>query len=159
MPRGGARNRSGPSADPDSGRSDKRGVVLTALPAEGYKGDPPRFPLPGCLVREDELWTWAWSTPQAAAWAQQSWRWPIVAMWVRTFVICEGSLATAADKGSLHRFADQIGLTPAGLNENGWKIADDELAAHVHATAQAPSKPRKSARDRMTVVDGNAAEG
>ncbi|WP_309633253.1 hypothetical protein [Aeromicrobium sp. SORGH_AS_0981] len=80
--------------------------------------------------REAELWAWAWSTPQAWAWAQpsESWRIHTIAMWVRTFVICESDEATAADKSSLHRFADQIGFSTAGLAEMGWKIAVDQVA-------------------------------
>jgi hypothetical protein len=152
MSKGGARNRSGPPKDPNSGRSDRLGVKLTALPAEGFRGEVPEFPLPKVVVfweyfedkqkvrerdegatasrfeRELELWEWAWSTPQACAWAVQPWRWHSVAMWVRTSALCESSDATAADKNSLHRFADQIGLTPAGLKENGWAIAADEVA-------------------------------
>jgi len=151
MTRGGARNRSGPPADEMSGRSARRGLDLSALPNEGYRGEVPRFPLSRRVVyrwevegkvrrqvadheatdaaadREAELWEWAWRTPQAAAWARESWRWQTVAMWVRTFVICESSEATAADKGTVHRFADQIGLTPAGLKENGWKIAAAQI--------------------------------
>ena len=77
-----------------------------------------------------------------------------VAMWVRTYVLCESSEATAADKGSLHRFADQIGLTPAGLKENGWAIAaaDIEPAAE-RDEPRAVAAPR-SARDRFAVVNG-----
>ena len=154
MARGGARNRSGPPVDPSSGRSDRRGFKLTALPADGFDGDVPAWPLPvreifrkendefGNQVqvfdkaataktakREAELWAWAWTTPQACAWSMPSegWRLHTIAMWVRTFVLCESSQATAADKGSLHRFADQVGLTPAGLRENGWAIAADEI--------------------------------
>jgi hypothetical protein len=97
--------------------------------------------------RELELWAWAWGTPQAAAWSMPSerWRWYTVGMWVRTAVICESSDATAADKGSLHRFADQIGMTTAGLAEMGWRVAVDELAEKV-AAAPAPSagpRPRR----------------
>ena len=148
MTRGGARNRSGPQPDEGSGRSEARDFKLHGLPAEGYDGPAPDFPLSPMRVyrwefedkrrfqvfdeedteliseREAELWAWAWATPQAQAWSEQAWRWHTVAMWVRTAVVCEGSQATAADKGSIHRFADQIGLTPAGLKENGWKIAD-----------------------------------
>ena len=155
MPRGGARNRSGPMPDPKSARSERRGVTFTALPAEGWDGPFPVFPLPRRVVwyeywaekqkvrerddggtesvweRELALWEWAWRTPQACAWAQPSeaWRLMSVAHWVRTMVICESSEATAADKNSVHRFADQIGMTPAGLRENGWAIATDQLAA------------------------------
>lgn len=157
MARGGARNRSGPAADPNSGRSARRGLSLQALPNEGFQGEIPGFPLMRRAVyrweyedkrryqlldedatqavadREAELWEWAWRTPQAAAWAREPWRWQTVAMWVRTFVICEGDEATAADKGAIHRFADQIGLTPAGLKENGWAIAAADIEPAVEA--------------------------
>jgi hypothetical protein len=150
MASGGARNRSGPGMDPDSGRSDARGIVLTALPAEGYKGEAPDFPLPAASDRETELWAWAWSLPQAAAWAIQPWRWYSVGMWVRTAVLCESRKAQAADKNSLHRFADQIGLTPAGLKENGWKIAEDQTAAKRQQ--HDPEDEADDPRDRFTVV-------
>ena len=162
MARGGARNRSGPQSDPTSARSDRRGLSFTALPAHGYDGTAPAWPLPRRAVltwrtegkerwqetdpdateqvaeRESELWVWAWRTPQAWAWAQpsESWRLHTIAMWVRTYVLCESSEASAADKGSLHRFADQIGLTPAGLKENGGAIAKDEVAAKAAARAE-----------------------
>jgi hypothetical protein len=153
MARGGARNRSGPQPEEGSRTSDRKGYILTALPPAGYDGEAPEFPLSRRSVfrwkfedkrkfqvfdseatqeivdREAELWAWAWTTPQACAWSLEEWRWPVVAMWVRTFVICESSEATAADKGALHRFADQIGMTPAGLKENGWKIAEPPAAA------------------------------
>ncbi len=99
MARGGARNRSGPQADPSSARSDRRGVSLSALPSEGYRGEVPGFPLLRRNVmrweygekgskfqvvdedateliaeREAELWAWAWTTPQAVAWAREPWR-------------------------------------------------------------------------------------
>lgn len=179
MARGGARNRSGPAADPLSGRSDRRGLSLERLPAEGYGGPVPVWPLPrrdvwvtfvvdgqrvreldedasqDAAARELELWEWAWGTPQAYAWAlpSESWRLMTIAMWVRTYVLCEGSEATAADKGSLHRFADQIGLTPAGLKENGWRVAADEVAekaAEREDAAPAGSAPVR----RMRAVNG-----
>lgn len=181
MPRGGARNRSGPPPDPNSLKSAKVGLVLTALPAEGFKGRVPKFPLPPAIVwweyyedkqkvrvrdevatearreREAALWRWAWRTPQAAAWSREPWRWHSVAMWVRTSALCESAEATAADKNSLHRFADQIGFTPAGLKENGWKIATDEVAEKREQVQRASAEvDRKSARDRFQVVRGDA---
>lgn len=182
MPRGGARNRSGPKPDERSGRSDARGYSLKALPAEGYDGEVPAFPLPSRTVlrwefedkrrfqvvdsdatqavreRELELWEWAWRTPQACAWSMPSERWRVmtVALWVRTFVICEGSDATAADKGSLHRFADQIGLTTAGLAEMGWKVAVDEVAAKGAERAAEPTEPAPTSERRLRVAAGGA---
>ena len=113
MAKGGARNRSGPQADPTSLRSAARGVVLTALPSEGYRGQIPDFPLPQIArfydewedgkkrrvfdqglteafrERELEVWAEAWRTPQACAWAGEAWRWPTVAEFCRLKVIVE----------------------------------------------------------------------
>lgn len=184
MPSGGARNRSGPQPDPQSLTSARRGLVFTALPREGYDGEVPDFPIPEMRVftaetsdgvttqvydadltaafrdRELELWATAWTYPQAAAWAQERWRWGAVAMWVRTTVVCESYKATAADKGSVHRFADQIGMTPAGLRENGWAISRDEVKARreTPAAGTKAAAPRSSSRDRLTVVDAAAGE-
>lgn len=180
MASGGARNRSGPQPDENSLRSARTGHVLTALPSDGYAGPVPEFPLPPVLVhweyfdedkrkvrevddaatearrgRELQLWDWAWRTPQAHAWSSQPWRWHAVAMWVRTSALCESSEATAADKNSLHRFADQIGMTPAGLKENGWKIAAGEVAQPGQATTT-PKPPKPSTRGRLSVVRGAA---
>lgn len=159
MARGGARNRSGPPADPNSGRSDRRGFKLTALPAEGYDGPVPDFPLPGASERELDVWEAAWRTPQAAAWAQPSeaWRQRTVALWVRTSVRCEAPDAGAALLGQLHRFADQIGMTTAGLAEMGWKVAVDETAGKRADKADAPATPaRQSSRSKLKVVSGGA---
>jgi len=96
MARGGARNRSGPRPDPNSLNSAKKGYVLTALPAEGYQGEIPEFPLPDLTAREVEVWRQAWRTPQAAAWSTQPWRWRTVALWVRWSVRMEDPEAGAA---------------------------------------------------------------
>jgi hypothetical protein len=96
----------------------------------------PDFPLPTALdeeisVRELQVWEAAWRTPQACAWSLPSERWriPTVAMWVRVKVRCESTDAGAALYGQLHRFADQIGMTTAGLAEMGWQVAVDEVSA------------------------------
>lgn len=158
MSSGGARNRSGPQADPNSGRSDRRGYTLTALPSEGFAGDVPEFPLQPIVLfleyfegtgkdrhkvkerddgetesfreREAEVWAEAWTTPQACAWSMESWRWPIVGEYCRLKTIVEfDPSASAALVGQLHRYRDQLGLTPAGLKDNGWAIAADVVAA------------------------------
>lgn len=155
--RGGARNRSGPKPTEDSGRSDRRGYSLTALPAGGYDGETPDFPLPAVTERELAVWTEAWKTPQACAWSMPSeaWRARTVAMWVRLSVRCETDDAPAALLGQLHRFADQIGMTTAGLAEMGWKVAVDEVAAKAASNAAAPKAA--SSRDRMRVVKADGA--
>lgn len=174
MARGGARSRSGPPPDPTSERSEKRNYTLTAL--EPYDGEVPAFPLPprtvamvnedGELVDDDEeservwnreldMWAWAWTTPQACAWIGEPYRWPEIGLWVRTFVVCEGDRATAADKNSLHRFAENQGLTPNGLKMNGWAIAKPAHQQDTPATEDdardhgAPPAPVYDARNRF----------
>lgn len=136
MARGGARSTSGPPPDPRSERSERRGVRFDALPVEGYAGEPPEFPLPDLTDRELEVWAWAWSTPQAFAWARQPWRYRTIAMWVRWSVRMEEPDAGAALGNVVVRLADQIGMTPAGLKENGWRITIDEVAAKREMVAK-----------------------
>ena len=174
MARGGARNRSGPAPLEGSARSDARGYSLQSLPAEGYSGEVPAWPLPprqvwlvyrvdketvrerdrGCegavAEREAELWEWAWRTPQACAWLlpSEAWRAQTVARWVRQAVLCESHEAKAADHAQLHRYADQVGLTTAGLREMGWKVAVDEVGAARAQEGARPAQPRPVRRLR-----------
>lgn len=147
--RGGARNRSGPSPDPFSGRSEARGLSFQALPNEGFRGDVPEFPIPDGSGRELDVWAEVWRTPQAAAWAFESWRWPVIAEYCRLKAIVEADpAASAALVAQLHRYRDQIGLTPAGMRENGWQIAQAEIVPE-----SGPAR-RSSSRDRMRAQAG-----
>ena len=154
MPRGGPRNRSGPKAREDSARSERRGYNLTALPSEGFDGPVPDFPLPDPSERELEVWEAAWRTPQACAWSMPSerWRTRTVAMWVRLSVVCESPEVGAAHLAQLHRFADQIGMTTAGLAEMGWKVAVDEVATQA-AKEPAKEQPKRERRLRVASDD------
>lgn len=158
MTSGGARNRSGPGKQEGSGRSDRVGFSLTALPAEGFDGPAPDFPLPDASDRELEVWADVWSSPQACAWSMpsESWRISTVALWVRVKVRCEAPDAGAALYAQLHRFADQIGMTTAGLAEMGWKVAVDTVAEKRAEKAEPDERP-KSSRDRMKVVKADGA--
>ena len=152
MSHGGARNRSGPPPDPKSGRSTRRGLSFKALPNEGYQGEIPEFPIPGAGDRELAVWDSLWRRPQAAAWALPSevWRHRTVALWVRTSVRAEEPEVSASVLAQLHRFADQIGMTTAGLAEMGWRVAVDETAEAREEKSAAASAG--SSRDRMKVV-------
>lgn len=154
MARGGARNRSGPAPDPNSGRSERRGFKLTALPSEGFRGVVPDFPLPDMTDRESDVWESLWRTPQACAWSMQSWRWLNVADLVRLQVRGEAHDAPVNIATVVRQLRADLGLTPAGLKENGWAIAVDEVAARADAKVADAAAPRKSSRDRLSVVNG-----
>ncbi|HLS01163.1 MAG TPA: hypothetical protein VK054_04165 [Beutenbergiaceae bacterium] len=148
---GGARNRSGPAPVPGSARSEARGLVFQALPNEGFRGEVPVFPLgpgpEGVAGRELEVWGEVWGTPQAAAWALESWRWPVVAEYCRLKAIVEvDPSASAALVAQLHRYRDQIGLTPAGLRENGWAIAQPEVVSPGRGVGEVRERPKRRMR-------------
>ena len=154
MPAGGARNRSGPAPDPTSGRSDRRGFKLTALPSEGYRGEVPDFPLPKPSARELVVWAILWSTPQACAWSMESWRWLNIADLVRLQVRGEAHDAPVNIATVTRQLRADLGLTPAGLKENGWAIAVDQIGARREEKAAVP--PRLSSRSKMLRAVGGA---
>jgi len=147
MASGGPRNRSGPPADPNSLTSGKKGMAFRSLSSEGYQGDAPELPFPDASDRELEVWAQLWRTPQAIAWIDEPWRWRTVAMYVRWSVRSEGNVP-AAFLGQVHRLGDQIGLTPAGLNENGWAVSPFESEQKATGT----TGKRSSSRARLKVV-------
>lgn len=144
MGRGGARNRSGPPVDPRSARSDSRSLSFQALPREGFAGDVPDFSLPAPSDRELDVWASLWRTPQAAAWFAEPWRWRTVAQYVRWSVRSENPECPATVMGQVIRLGDQIGLTPAGMKENGWALAADEVQAKRN------DKPAATSQDAPT---------
>lgn len=122
--RGGARNHSGPAKDPSSGRSDRAGYSLTSLPAEGFAGTAPDFPLTEMSTREAEVWAEVWTYPQAWAWSTHPRMWRHVAMYVRWSVRMEADDASAALGNVVMRYADDAGISEAGLKFHGWAVAD-----------------------------------
>lgn len=153
---GGARNRSGPQPDLLSGRSEARGLVFKLLPRQGFEGRVLPFPLPDVTDRERKVWRELWRTPQAAMWNAERWRVRTVALYCRTSVLAESAGSASLITASL-RLADQIGLTPAGLKENGWRISADEVAvkrdeesASAVPTSSAPARSER----RLRAVSG-----
>jgi hypothetical protein len=175
MVSGGARARSGPSFDPNSERSERLGRSLFSLSAAGYKHRPKRFPLSTYFVfdiwkdddgfhkeknesltdrwnnRETELWRELWKLPQAIAWHMPEFAYlqNTVALYVRQFVICESPDAKAADRSTLQRYADTIGLTPQGLRLNGWAIVDDSERRVNKRASDSKIVRLPSARERI----------
>lgn len=154
MPRGGARSRSGPRPDPNSGRSDRRGIsdALRVLPSDGHAGDPPPWPLPakGTKKRERDLWKQLWTYPQATAWAHEPWTWLQIAQYVRWAVRAEDPEAPASTMTQAIRLADSIGLTTAGLRDRGWTIA---ATTETEEAAEPTSTPTAHPR-RLRAVNG-----
>lgn len=130
MPSGG-HARAGRKPVEGSARSEARGYSLSALPAGGYRGKVPEWPLvPAADGVETLYWERAWRTPQACVWSRAEWSWliPDVARWVRLAVRCDDPEASATLLARMPSVEDKIGMTAAGLARLGAKIAPDEMA-------------------------------
>lgn len=142
----GGHARSGPVKQEGSARADAAGFKLTELPAEGFQGDVPEWPIvPDASPVELLYWERAWRTPQACIWAKQEFSYlvPAVARWVRVAVRCDEPDAAATLLARLPGLADEIGMSTAGLARLGAKIKPNELA---EKRADRPSAPVRRER-------------
>lgn len=150
MTSGGARSRSGPAPDPNSGASDRRGLTFTQLPTDGYDGPVPDYPAP-IVGSAFKWWEWAWSTPQAALWATPQWSWvvPAVADWCRIKALLEAPDAPASLWAALRQREGDILLSNDALLRAGYRVAVNELSEKRSESAE---PKRTSARDRLRAV-------
>ena len=135
--------RSGTGSDPNALRRDRQQDRdgWTTLPAEGRKDDPPVWPLAASSERELEVWSAIWATPQAVAWSRLGWTHD-VALYVRHLVLAEAGNSKAA--GESRQWSDRLGLNPAAMLRNRWKVAADETQARREQRASGAS-----VRDRI----------
>jgi hypothetical protein len=152
-------------------------LTFVELPAEGYRGRVPDFPLPRMAVlvtkgwgedrttvedktaslslrrREMAAWREAWATPQAAAWSQPRWAWlhPTIGEFCRLKALVERA-PNASLIAQLHRYRDQIGLTKAGMRELGWDVVADQVAQRREKSADTQSQPVQEDRRRRLMA-------
>ena len=152
MTSGGSRARSGPPADPNALRRDRAGDREWAtLPAEGFRGDIPEFPLPDALAAEVALWERLWRKPQGVMWSRLGLEYQVAA-YVRAFLESVQEKASAGLKTAVLRMEAELGLSTVGMGQLRWKIAADEVAER-RGEANAPAA-RQSARDRLKALNG-----
>jgi hypothetical protein len=151
MTSGGARARSGPAPDPNSYRSQNKDWV--ELPAAGFDGIAPDFPLPDALTAELELWVDLWAKPQAAAWDSLGLKYQVAA-YVRAFLESVTAGAVSGLKTAVLRMETELGLSIAGMRQNGWRIAKSGAAATSGTAAAATKKAarRTTSGDWLTGV-------
>ncbi|WP_231913575.1 hypothetical protein [Corynebacterium renale] len=90
-----------------------------------------------------------WRYPQAVAWAEQPWQWLMIAHYVHWAVKSEQPDASPSTMTQTMRLADAIGLTPAGLRENGWEISADTEMEEAESTASQPGQNVVQIRRRL----------
>jgi hypothetical protein len=173
MPSGGARARSGPAPDPNALRRDRKDDAdWVSLPAEGYAGPVPEFPLEriACFDiywedkqrvkefdakatearhdREVSLWETLWAKPQASMWAKLGLEYEVAA-YVRAYIESTGADSNSGLKTAALRMAAEIGLSLPGMHSLRWRIAEDELSDRRDETKPGGT----SARDRLKALN------
>lgn len=170
MPRGGARVNSGPPPDPNALRRDRKDDRdgWTTLP-QRTETPVPQWPLAALAVdaedesmadvaevqheRELAVWRDLWATPQATAWHRFSWTLE-VALYVRLIVDAERTAAVKA-LAEARMWSDRLGLNPAAMLRNRWRVAPDQVGER-RAEKAAPQRGAGSVRDRLKAVNGGA---
>lgn len=148
LPKGGARNRSGPPPDPNALHRDKDAKDWVTLP-EAREGAVPEWPLatkPSAAERD--LWEKVWKKPQAVMWELQGQE-DEVALYVRKFVEASRPKSPSTIVTAQRQMADSLGLTNPGLRFNKWRMGG---AATPEAVKDQPATV--SSRERFRVVDG-----
>lgn len=152
MPSGGARGRSGPAPDPSALRRDRADdAAWVVLPAGGFAGTVPDFPLSDALASEVLLWDRLWAKPQAAMWSKLGLEFEVAA-YVRAFLESTVADASAGLKTAVLRMGAEIGLSLPGMHSLRWKFSVDELEAK-RAAAAVPERSGPSARERMAALN------
>ena len=150
MVSGGARARSGPAPDPNALRRDRKDdAAWVTLPAEGFQGEVPDFPLADASVAETALWGKLWRKPQAFMWARLGLEFEVAA-YVRAFVESVEPEASAGLKTAVLRMAAEIGLSLPGMHQQRWKFSTDEVSERRE---EAKKPQRASARERLKALN------
>ena len=148
MVSGGPRARSGPPADPNALRRDRKDDKgWETLPAEGFQGATPEFPLESFTPAEWSLWKRLWSKPQGFMWAQLQLEFEVAA-YVRAFLESVEPEASAGLKTAVLRMSAELGLSTVGMGQLRWRIATDEVAEH-----RTDKPARASSRDRLKALN------
>ena len=115
----------GPAPNPYSRRSQKSNSGITTLPADGYDGPVPDWPLlTDPSEAELDLWRGLWSKPQAVMWAKDGSE-RVVARYVLVTVLAEDpSNPSAALLGEVRQMEDRLGLSPMAMKRLMWVVGD-----------------------------------
>lgn len=116
----------GPAPNPNARRRNARPDWVT-LPAEGYQGDIPPWPLMNDPSEaERELWLSLWRTPQASQWIRGQYE-RVVARYCAIVALSEIE-PTAAILGEVRQMEDRLGLSPMALKRLQWEIPEQSSA-------------------------------
>lgn len=137
----GARTVSGPPPDPNSRRQQTKAQASgwVDLPSAGREGDSPAWPFADSSDAELGAWDDLWRSPQAVAWEALAVSTRDVATYVRFSVLGELDPKAANEA---RQWSDRLGLNPAAMLRNRWRIKSDDL--EQKRTEKAAPKKRRT---------------
>ena len=143
----------GPTPNPNSRRqTGNQAHTWLDLPADGYDGEIPDWPLATVSEEESAMWSRYWCKPQAAAWARMQLV-DEVALYVRAFL--KGAEGDVKAMTEARQCGDRLGLNPAAMLKNRWRVRADEVTEQREAKKAAPGA---KARRRLKVADNAVAQ-
>lgn len=126
---GGARHGAGRPVDPNSMRSQIKGLAgkddFITLPAGGRTDPAPEWPLESVTSDEFLLWVKLWAKPQALMWERLGQDFA-VAHYVRTYFEAVEPKAVSGLKTVALRMESELGLSSLGMKTLGWQIAEGD---------------------------------
>lgn len=97
------------------------------LPAGGYTGRVPEWPISGMDDPPFKLWSELWRTPQADVWAELGWT-RAVARYATLLVEQEQGKANVALLSEIRQMEDRLGLSPMAMKRLQWETGPAEVA-------------------------------
>lgn len=113
---------------PSSSRASRSDWVQ--LPAAGFAGPVPAWPIGSPDPATADLWSQLWRTPQAKAWLSLGWT-RTVARYATLVIACEGEAMTAALLAEVRQMEDRLGLSPMAMKRLQWEIVADVAAVEA----------------------------
>lgn len=89
-----------------------------------FDEDPPGWPFEPDSEAEIDMWNALWRKPQAFMWARLGLA-DQVAAYVRAYCESVAPEASSSLKGTVLRMETELGISVAGMHQNGWKIVVD----------------------------------
>lgn len=147
MTSGGARARSGPTADLNSYRQRRNADGWIKLPERVDRRRTPNWPLkPAPSDRERELWRALWKQGQSIIWESQH-QGSQLAIYVRLLTSIEAKHfeVPASRLTQMRIMAEDLGITLSGMLRHKWRFAShEELQEKASDALAAPVRERKS---------------
>lgn len=117
----------GPAPKRNARRTNARPDWRT-LPAGGFDGSVPDWPIGEPTVAQSVLWLDLWRTPQAAAWADLGWT-RVVARYAALVDTSEQGMVNGVLLSEIRQLEDRLGLSPMAMRRLQWDVEPRELEA------------------------------